>query len=598
MTAHAVRARVPKLLFLFVVVEVLLVGMGASAQAHAIVTSTSPAIDETVQKSPERVVMKFNEPVEVSFGAIRVYDTDGDRVDVGETQHIEGHADEIGVRLEGDLPKGTYTATWRVISADGHAISEAFVFHVKEPGQHPEGIASRLLNNDDDQGLAAALFTATRMFNFTAMLILGGGIVFLVGIWLRVLPEPRSPEVESRFSHRVRRLLVGAWTALLIGTIAGVVLQGAVAGGVSLASATTPSVVEAIVATRFGVVSVFRLGALVLVAVIGSAMWRRLRATASASSVGAASARPGFAWWQLMLVGVLVTFVLASPGLSGHAGTTSPIAVNVLADVIHLWAAAAWIGGLTVLLVAAFPAVRAGDDRDGAAAIAPVVARFSDFALIAVTVVVVTGTYRSWVEVGAIRALTGATYGWVLLAKIGVFVPLVALGAINNRWTKPRLEKASRGDGDARRPLTILRRLVLIEVALALVVIGVTSLLVNLPPARVEAGVTGPFITDTALGDYRLNVLVEPNRVGENQVHLTATEQSGSPAPVKQMEVLFRMPAEEIGPLHGKAKRLAQGHYVVQGRQLSVPGQWQIEVIARTGPFDEIRTTVSLDVNE
>jgi copper transport protein len=219
-------------------------------------------------------------------------------------------------------------------------------------------------------------------------------------------------------------------------------------------------------------------------------------------------------------------------------------------------------------------------------------------AVIAVGIVLVTGIYRSWVEVGALRALTGAPYGWVLLGKIGVFLPLLALGAINNRWTNPRLERASHGDGDPKASLGVLRRLVTIEVALAIAVLGLTSFLVNLPPARVAAGVTGPFVLDTKLGDYNLNVIVDPNEVGRNLVHLTATQANGQPAPIKEMNVLFRMPDSDIGPLPGAGKRLAPGHFVVEGRQLSLDGRWQIEVVARTGPFDDLRATFSLTVND
>ncbi|MEA2448043.1 MAG: copper transport protein, partial [Actinomycetota bacterium] len=96
---------------------------------------------------------------------------------------------------------------------------------------------------------------------------------------------------------------------------------------------------------------------------------------------------------------------------------------------------------------------------------------------------------------------------------------------------------------------------------------------------------------------YKLNVIVQPNEIGENEVHLTATTSTGAPAPIKQMLVLFRMPAQEIGPIEGKGRKLAAGHFVVQGRQLSVPGTWQLEVVARTSRFEEERTTVSLIVN-
>jgi copper transport protein len=143
-----------------------------------------------------------------------------------------------------------------------------------------------------------------------------------------------------------------------------------------------------------------------------------------------------------------------------------------------------------------------------------------------------------------------------------------------------------------------LRRLIGHEVALAVIVLGLTAVLVNLQPARSAAGVTGPFIKNVALGPYDLEVLVDPNEVGENQVHLTATDDKGRPAQIKEETVLFRMPEQDIGPLEAKGRRLAPGHFVVQGHQLAVEGTWQLEIVARTDKFNEERATVSIEVND
>jgi copper transport protein len=260
-------------------------------------------------------------------------------------------------------------------------------------------------------------------------------------------------------------------------------------------------------------------------------------------------------------------------------------------------AAGAWLGGLTFLLWAAYPSSRGLPEQQRIQVLGPVARNFSNLAVVAVAVVVVSGVFRSWIEVRALRALTGATYGWVLLAKLGAFLPVLALGAINNRWTLPRIDRAAKERDPGKAPLQALRRLVAAEVGIATIVIALTAFLVNLPPARLEAGVVGPFITDVRLGQNNLNLLVDPNQVGENEVHLTLTAPSGAPVPVRQMRVLFRMPSEGIGPLVGSGVRLAPGHFVVQGHQLSVPGEWTLEVVARSSRFEEERTRVAVPVN-
>ncbi len=584
-------------------VGALLLGMSAPAQAHAIVQSTEPGIDEVVGSAPERVVMTFSEAVEIALGAIRVYDTNGTRVDEGAAEHVSGDPTTVAVEVADDLPNGTYTVTWRVISADSHPISEAFVFHVGGPGSRPQGIADEVLGGESGgSALGGALFGGARWVSFSSLILLVGGPVFASVLWRRPGQDElvRSPEVDDAFARRWRKLLMWSWTGSLIATLATIVLQGSVAGGFSLLDAITPSVMGDVIATRYGAIALARValllagGAVFVALARGSGELAFDGGTRSSASVGAAAARAPIPSWLLAVTGLWSLALLVTPGLQGHAGTTEPVAVNLTADVVHLAGGAAWIGGLVVLAFAAWPATKQLGETERAAMLAPVVGRFSTAAMISVAAIVVTGTYRSFVEVGAWRALSATSYGLTLVAKIALFVPLLALGAINQRWLKPRLAEVSSRGGEA---LATLRRLIGGELALAVAVIAATALLVNLSPARVDAGIEGPFTGTVRLGDDNLDVLVDPNEVGANQVHLTAVTPSGEPVRIKQMNVLFTMPSEDIGPIVGEGKKLAPGHFVVQGNQLSVPGEWSFEIVARLDKFTEERTTVSVTVN-
>jgi copper transport protein len=274
------------------------------------------------------------------------------------------------------------------------------------------------------------------------------------------------------------------------------------------------------------------------------------------------------------------------------------VTLNLAADALHVGAAAAWLGGLVTLLFAAMPATRNLDDAGRAAALAPVVSRFSDAATLGVAVIVVTGVLRSWFEVASLPALIGSSYGLTLLAKVAVFLPLLALGAVNRRWSRPRLEAAARTDTSPGAALGLLRRVVRGEIALGVVVVALTALLTTLPPARVAAGGGGPFSTTVPLGGNNLAVLVDPGSVGLNEVHLTLTTPQGEPVRVRGMTVGFSLPAENIGSLEARGRKLATGHYVVQGRQLSIEGRWTITVRARLGRFVEKSAGVRVDVAE
>lgn len=504
--------------------------LAGRADAHAIVRETQPAADQVVAEAPTSVTMRFNEPVELAFGALRVHDTRGGRVDRGAARHA-GSASTVQVDLDEDLPDGTYTVTWRVVSADGHAIREAFVFHVGAPGDRPEGIARQLLAGESGAGRAPGLLAGVAQWVlFAGLVVLGGAVAspVLFGIAAR------------------GRLFTAAWVVVVVATAVGFVVQGAVVGRMSLYDALSPDVLTDVASTRYGRVALARLALLaVLVAV-------RRRTVAAA---------------------VVAVAVLATPGLAGHAGTTPPVVLNTIADVVHVTAAAVWVGGLVVLLA-------------GRALVPDVVSRFSKVAVVAVGALVASGVLRSWAEVRTFDALD-ERYGLVLLAKVAVFVPMVAFGFVNQRVLLPRLGSSGRS----------LRRSMAIESGLAVVVLALTAVLVNQAPARVTGGTAGPFESHVQLGPYRLHVLVDPAAVGENAVHLTAVTERGAPAPVESVQVRFRLPEADLGPLVAEGRQLAPGHFVVQGRHLSQAGRWVLEVVAVTGRFDEARARVTVSVH-
>jgi len=116
-------------------------------------------------------------------------------------------------------------------------------------------------------------------------------------------------------------------------------------------------------------------------------------------------------------------------------------------------------------------------------------------------VIVVTGLVQSWRQLGSLQALGQTAYGRLLVTKVAVFLLLIAVAGRSRVLVRRRLmARASVGAAaphrhprDATRPgptndadngsLWLPRRLVLAEVAIALVVLAVTALLgIATPP--------------------------------------------------------------------------------------------------------------------
>jgi copper transport protein len=549
--------RVARLLGLAAALSLSALAAATPASAHAVLVSTEPGNDAVVERTPARVSLRFNEPVETAFGAIRVYDTNARRVDSG---HVERPAaDTVAVGLDGRLPRGTYTVTWRVVSADSHPVAGAFVFHVEAPGARPTGIAAQVLDSGSPASVTV-LFTTVRFLDFALLLLAAGGTAALA----LVLTD------AGAVSRRLAGVLAGLSFGLAVAALAGIVLQGAVAAGFGLTEAFRWEVVSSVLETRFG--RVWLAQAIGAAALGGLALALRRR--------DGRGVLPEVA----LLVGA---GLLLTPALAGHASVSGAIAF--VADVAHVQAGAAWTGGLAFLVLGL---VWAGEERWSLAARA--VPRFSRLAVAAVALLLLAGIVNGYLQVRAWEGLWETTYGLLLLAKVALVLPLLALGAYNNRYAVPRLRAGIASALERRRFL----RAAGLELALMAAVVGVTAVLVTEPPARAEVAPEGPFATAVPLGSLELDLVVDPAVAGANEIHLYLTDRNGQPTEVAEAAVSATLPSRRIGPLRLHAHRGGPGHYVVAGARLAIGGDWQLTIEARRGEFESLRRTVSVPIRK
>jgi copper transport protein len=169
--------------------------------------------------------------------------------------------------------------------------------------------------------------------------------------------------------------------------------------------------------------------------------------------------------------------------MAGHAGTHAPSGVLISSDTLHVVSMSCWLGGLVVLLVVVPYAIRALAPDDRTRLLAGVVRRFSRLAMVAVSLLLLSGIVQSVVLVGSVPALVDTAYGRLVLAKIALFLALIALGAYNQRRLLPRLRTLAAEGQDPGRAGAVLRRSIALEVGFALIVLAVTSVLVVTEPA-------------------------------------------------------------------------------------------------------------------
>jgi copper transport protein len=532
------------------VVAVVLCLGAAPAAAHATLIATTPGADELIDAVPERVELRFDEPVEALDDAVRVFGPDGRRVDRARVETADGGATvRAGIDPGSGDAEGTYTVAWRVTSEDSHTLSGSFVFHV---GTRTGAVDFA----DGDDGSTELAGGIGRWLGFAGTFVaVGAGALALVasvGTDRHRGPDAGADTGSDSNRHRdhaVRRRL------------RPLALVGALVGAVGVLVALVASVAESAGRSLFDAVSLVpdlaaegRTGQLALA-----------RAGLGLAAAGAAAIP---ALWRRTPVPALVLAFgsLVTASLAGHAWTASSRALAVASDVAHLGAVAVWIGGLVALLVAlpvaADPARLAG--------------RFSALALGLVAVVAVSGTVSGLQQVRTLEGLTSTGYGQLLLAKIAGVAVLVAIGWANRSRLVPLV----------RRTVTPLTRSLRVEALVAGAVLALTAALVHQPPAR--AGSTGPFTSTVAAEaeagatagatlDATLDVTVDPARAGSNDIHLYFLD-GGGPLAVDAVQVTAAtsgVPARRL-----PVTPVTADHVSVVGASLPSPATWTVEVTA------------------
>jgi copper transport protein len=585
------------------VAAVLSFATPAAAHAHAVLEASSPAQGAHLHAAPHRVVFRFNEVVEVAFGAVRVYDANGTRVDRGATSHVGGRGDEVGVKLDSGLGGGTYTATYRVISADSHPVSGGFVFTVGK-ATTPAETLDQLIDAGGSGAVTETAFGVVRALGYLALALAVGGVAFAAGVWRPALRATAGGGDEwlsagDAFAGRVRRLvLVGVAIGVLASAV-GILFQGAIASGSSFWRAVDPAVIGDVLGTRFGTVWGLRLIAwlgvagLLLAPVAGLRVPALRQATLGAT--GVAIAPPATALGATALA-VLLGFLCLTPALAGHASATDPTWLLIPANFTHVVCMCVWVGGVAMLLGALPTATSRLEPGDRTRLLADSVGRFSTFALAAVAALVASGVVQAIAELDSLSDLTGTAFGRAILIKVALLLGLIGLGAWNRQRARPRLATlAARGESPGELGVA-LRRSLRAEFALMVVVLGVTAALVSYAPTSSSA--SGPFSTSTTLGPARLELTVDPARAGHNQVHLYLFDRRTGRqfARVKELTVHAELPSRSIGPLHLTAEPAGPGHYVVRRAGIAPRGDWQLDVSARVSAFDEYTTKVEVPI--
>lgn len=312
------------------------------------------------------------------------------------------------------------------------------------------------------------LLSAARLLHYAASASLEGTFVF----WCLIAwPAFRRTQAPQEFQTRLDRGLIAlAWVSLLVALASGagwLVIVASNMSGTPLSGVLQGGVVGIVLTqTRFGQAWTIRAALLVVIAVCLIVQARtRKHAAGWVGLLAAAAFIVGLAW-------------------AGHGAATEDVpfdAIHLPADILHLLAAGAWLGGLLPLVLLLAQAWRNSTSQDVAIARAASM-RFSVLGLSSVGTLLVTGVVNTWFLAGSVPALLGTLYGQLLLLKIALFLTMIAVASVNQQRLVPCLADVK---SDVTLCLQAIRQLRLnasIEAGLGVFVLAVVGVIGILPP--------------------------------------------------------------------------------------------------------------------
>src|SRR5438105_1039729 len=353
---------------------VVLAVLPGTAWAHANLDRAEPAPGSQLDQPPRELQLFFSEAVDGSFSRIQLLNTRGEAVDRGDSHVAPNDRRAMVVSLPAQMPEGVYTVAWRTLSAvDGHTVNGAYPLIV---GPIPA------------EGLPVATAATSSQATFAPETALGrwwffvaASAVFGTLLSWQMVFRPLFGRANPAAAARSRRLAVGGALVLLIGTLYVAVAQAATAADVPIWAAIGQPLAELLSRGRFAGLWWARL-ALVVVA-LSLLAWRGVRR------------------WPGQVALVASALALLTSSLNSHgAALLSGAYLGVAVDWLHFIGVAAWIGGLLSLMYVLPVAVQASQGS-GERVLARAVGRFSTMALVAVGVIVITGIFQTWLEVGS-----------------------------------------------------------------------------------------------------------------------------------------------------------------------------------------------------
>ena len=519
-------------------------------EAHAGLKSSEPAASSVLEQAPKEIALNFGEAVEVSFGSIRLFDSNSQLIVLPTPKYgaLDGAVDAKTVRVEiPELEPGSYLVVWRVVSADSHPVQGAFAFQIGTRGLDLADLGEEILASSNTPASVRLMMGLARWLSFLGVMVLVGAMLLairVVGI------------------SRIDKIIFVAWMVALVGSVFVLLLQAPYALGQAMSVSEIFGSVDDVLQTRLGTWLAVR-GTILLAFLI--LIWRRDLHQKSIYRMLA----------SLAGIGLFATF-----SISGHPGMREFSVLSIGTDIVHFLCVSAWMGGLVTLVLL-------GREWQGKSP--RVISWFSFTATISMPIMVATGVAQAWRMMEGFQNIFSTTYGIVLSVKVLLVIVAIAAG------TRARqLFKSKKVEQQDLKEIKFSKTIV-VESMIGIVVLAVTAVLVSVPPLSVSGAAA--FETSVVQANVIADIRVTPARVGEVEVHVVLSPPGGALQSIKEATARISLVAEEIPAIPIDVQLVGTNHFQAA---LLVPraGDWLLEIFVNSEPGKSLRFSAVVEIND
>ena len=560
---------------------ILVIGV-PSVYAHPFLLDSEPSQAVNAPIGTTQIITKYSEAVEIDFSELKVFDSNGNQIDNGDTAYYEGESSLV--ITTSPLEDGIYTVTSKVLSkVDGHLVRAAIIFGVGEAQ-----VDVSILESQDESETTFLPEAAARFPGIVGQTVVLGSTISAIAIW----------GTQRKYFGKENLTLINQTYRSKFSKITGVALVGVLVSNFVMIAVQTVRLETSpidVLGTTFGATWLIRM--IITIILLGIWFWmeRKPRLTNKKHV-------------PMLIVSLALIFTTT---MFGH-GTASDLAAPMILDYVHNLLASVWIGGVIFFSFVILPTLAKLDWMEKEKTVLAILPRYSGMVTIALGILIITGPTLLWFLESDVTSITNSTYGFLIFAKIFLALIMIGLGAyFQFKVQRPAVKNLGGAIGagvfgfgekppdiskEGFEPPTIealaskkLAKPLKASAVTGIILLGVVSLLVNssLPAGEVQTAdaqtTTFGFSSVLFSEQAKFDVSVLPVGVGPNTINVVVSTIDGEPmSDVSGLKIKVSNPQRNISPIEISTIQSSDKVTEFEGEAtFGFAGAWQIEIEAQ-----------------